>query len=214
MDEEIAIINSKTRTDKIKNFLIENKKKIIFFLSSIILLIIIFFGSKEYNVIKKIKIANFYNSTIIKHSEKNKVITIDNLISIINEEDATYSPLSLFFIIDNNLILDKGKVNNLFDLLIHETPLENEIRNLITYKKALYNVDNINEKDLLDILNPLMNSKSVWKSHALYLIAEYFYAKNENQKSKEFFSLILNLENSNPDIRIEAQKRLNRDLSD
>jgi len=54
----------------------------------------------------------------------------------------------------------------------------------------------------------------VWKSHALYLVAEYFYSKNEKQKSKEFFSQIIILENSNQDIILEAQKRLNRDLSE
>mgnify|MGYP002046065102 FL=1 len=60
----------------------------------------------------------------------------------------------------------------------------------------------------------MLNSKSVWKSHALYLIAEYFYSKNEKQKAKEFFNQILNIENANQDIVKEAQKRLNRDLSD
>ena len=58
------------------------------------------------------------------------------------------------------------------------------------------------------------NSKSVWKSHALYLMAEYFYSKDQKQKSKEFFNQIANLEDANPDIKLQAQKRLNRDLSD
>ena len=64
------------------------------------------------------------------------------------------------------------------------------------------------------MLNPIINSKSIWKSHALYLLAEYFYSKNEKQKSKEFFSQIINLENANSDLRRESQKRLNRDFSD
>jgi len=92
--------------------------------------------------------------------------------------------------------------------------LEKEIKNLIIYKKALFNAEMIEENELLEILNPIINSQSVWKSHALYLIAEYFYSKNEKQKSKEFFSQILDLENANQDLRIESQKRLNRDLSD
>ena len=33
-------------------------------------------------------------------------------------------------------------------------------------------------------------------------------------KAKEFFEQITTLENPNPDIRIESQKRLNRDLSE
>ena len=67
---------------------------------------------------------------------------------------------------------------------------------------------------MIQILNPVINSDSAWKSHALYLMAEYFYYKNQRQKSKEFFNKILTLENTNPNIKIETQKRLNRDFSD
>ena len=67
---------------------------------------------------------------------------------------------------------------------------------------------------LLEILNPIIKSESVWSSHALYLLAEYFYSKNQKQKSKEFFNQIINSKKPNPDIVTEAQKRLNRDLSD
>ena len=45
-------------------------------------------------------------------------------------------------------------------------------------------------------------------------MAEYFYSKYEKQKSKEFFNQIILLENGNQDLKIEAQKRLNRDLSE
>ena len=45
-------------------------------------------------------------------------------------------------------------------------------------------------------------------------MAEFFYSKNETQKSKEFFNQILNLKNANQEIQLEAQKRLNRDLSE
>ena len=112
------------------------------------------------------------------------------------------------------MICKSKKINDLFDTIINEISLEEEIKNLIIYKKALYNADYINENLLLEILNPIINSKSVWKSHALYLLAEYFYSKNEKQKSKEFFNEIIVLENSNKDLRLEALKRINRDLSD
>ena len=90
--------------------------------------------------------------------------------------------------------------------------MDKEIKNLNIYKKALYNANDSNESDLLNILNPLIKSESVWKSHALYLMAEFFYSKNEMQKSKEFFEKILEMDNSNPQIKIEAQKRLQRDF--
>ena len=149
---------------------------------------------------------------IIQKKQKKK--TANNLIEIINKKDPTYSPLSLYFIIDNNLVSDQSKINSLFDILINDTSLDSEINNLIIYKKALYNADNAQESDLLNMLNPLINSKSVWKSHALYLMAEYFYSKDQKQKSKEFFNQIMTLKNPNIDIKTLAQKRLNRDLSD
>ena len=45
-------------------------------------------------------------------------------------------------------------------------------------------------------------------------MAEFFYSKNEKQKSKEFFNQIIILDNANDDIARKAQKRLNRDLSE
>ena len=129
-------------------------------------------------------------------------------------KDPTYSPLSLYFIIDNELIDETDEINNLFNIIINKTDLDDEIRNLIIYKKALFNADIYEENELLEDLKPLTNNESVWKSHALYLIAEYYYSKNEKQKSKEFFNKILNTENANQDIVKETQKRLNRDLSD
>ena len=155
-----------------------------------------------------------YNATIINFKISNKSQAISSMKEIINAKDSTYSPLALYFLIDENLVENRNEINNLFDILIDKTSLKDEIKYLIIYKKALYNADFYNESELLGTLNPLINSESVWKSHALYLIAEYFYSKNEKQKSKEFFIQIINLENANEDLRIESQKRLNRDLSD
>ena len=214
MDEDLSIINTNTRNEKIKNFFVNNKNKII---SGIIILIIIIVGVFSYDkylINKKKDISDSYNSIIIDYSEKTKEKTASNLIEIINKKDPTYSPLSLYFIIDNNLVSDQSKINSLFDILIKDTSLDSEIKNLIIYKKALFNADNAQESDLLNMLNPLINSKSVWKSHSLYLMAEYFYANNQKQKAKEFFNQIIALENSNPDIRLQAEKRLNRDLSE
>ena len=67
---------------------------------------------------------------------------------------------------------------------------------------------------LLQILNPIINSESIWKSHALYLLAEYYYSRDENQKAKQFYNLILTLPNSSSNIKLESQKRLSRDFSE
>ncbi len=214
MDEDISIINTNTRNEKIKNFFIQNKKKIISGLIFIIILLISYFAFGEYQDRKKVKISDTFNSITINYSKNNKEKTAKDLIKLVNEKNSTYSLLSLYFIIDNQLINDKNTVNKLFDIIINEISLDEEVKNLNIYKKALYNANDSSENDLLKILNPLIKSESVWKSHALYLMAEFFYSKNEMQKSKEFFIQIVNLENANKEIKLEAQKRLNRDLSE
>ena len=214
MDEEISIINSNTRNERVRNFFVKNKSKIILILLAIIIVLIAAYSFDKYKTNQKIEISNKFNSTTLMHSDKNKESTIKNLVEIINKKDPTYSPLSLYFILDNKLISDHVKINKYFDLLIENTPLDKEINNLVIYKKALFNADQAQESDLLNILNPLINSESVWKSHALYLMGEYFYSKDQKQKSKEFFNQIITLENANLDILKETQKRLNRDLSE
>ena len=214
MDEEITIINSNTRNEKIMNFFINNKKSLIISFSIIFIVIISYLSMKEIKERNKIKLANQFNITKINFNTEDKQTTIDQLTNLINESDSTYSPLALYFLIDNNLIDSQNEMNTLFDELINETSLDQEIKNLIIYKKALFNSDFSSENELLSILNPIINSESIWKSHSLYLIAEYFYSKNQKQKAKEFFNQILILPNANTDIKEESQKRLNRDLSE
>ena len=214
MEEDIAIINANTRAEKIKNFFINNKKQIIILISLIILIIFGFFFYGDFKEKNKIKLANRYNLVTINFISDNKSKVKEELIEIIYKKDRTYSPLALYFLIDNNIINENSLINKLFDVIIDETNLEKEIKNLVIYKKALFNSNFETENNLIKILNPVINSDSIWKSHALYLMAEFFHFKNEKQKSKEFFDQIIILENSNPSIKIEAQKRLNRDFSD
>ncbi len=214
MDEDLSIINSNTRNEKIKNFLIKNKKKLILAISIFVLLLMGYFGYNEYKNNQKIKISNEFNAIVTEYSETNTESTIKRLIDIINKKDPTYSPLSLYFIIDNKLISDHEQIANFFDVLINKIDLEKEIKNLIIYKKALYVADRVNEGELLNTLGPIINTESIWKSHALYLIAEFFYSKNEKEKSKEFFNQIISLSTANEDIKQRAQIRLIRDLSE
>ena len=214
MDEEITIIDSNTRNEKILNFLINNKKKLIIGFLIILIVIISYLSMTELKERSKIKLANQFNITVMNFKTESKQTTIDQLTKLINKHDVTYSPLALYFLIDNNLIDNKNEINSLFDELIIETNLEEEIKNLIIYKKGLFNSDFSTENDLLQILNPIINSESIWKSHSLYLLAEYFYSKNQKQKAKEFFEKILKINNVNPEIKVKSQKRINRDFSE
>ena len=214
MDEEITIIDSNTRNEKVKNFFINNKKNLIVGFSILLIVVIGYLSISEIEERNKIKLANQFNITTVNFTTEDKQTTIDQLTKLVNENDATYSPLALYFLIDNNLIDNQNEINSLFNELINETNLDEEIKNLIIYKKALFNSDFSTDNDLLQILNPIINSESIWKSHSLYLIAEYFYSKNQKQKAKEFFNQILLIPNANKDIIVETQKRLNRDLGE
>ena len=214
MDEDITIINNNTRNEKIKNFFLNNKKKLFFIFALLIIGLIVIYSFDKYEANKKKQISDDFNLITIEYSENTKNESTNKLIEIVNKNDPTYSPLSLYFIIENKLLTDQKQINVLFDNLINKTPLDEEIKNLVIYKKALFNADQASETDLLMMLSPIINSKSVWKSHALFLLGEYFYSQSQNQKAKEFFNQIISLDNSNQDLRLQAEKRLNRDLSE
>jgi len=214
MDEDISIINTNTRNEKIKNFFIKNKKYLIAILSSIILIVFAYFSYGEIQDRKIKKIAERYNNISIKFDDSNKIDVKNELIDIVYEKNSTYSPLALYFIIDNEIQSSNEEINKFFDIIINEVNLDKEIKNLIIYKKGLFNANFETENNLIKILNPIINSESVWKSHALYLLAEYFFDKNQKQKAKEFYNQILNFEKSNKNIIIETQKRLSRDFSE
>jgi predicted negative regulator of RcsB-dependent stress response len=214
MDEEISIIDANTRNEKIKNFFVKNKKNLILIIIIVIFIIFSFFSYQIYQDQNKEQLANKYNSTVIQFEKKDVSKTIPSMKEIIKAKDKTYSPLALYFLIDNNLIDNKNDINSLFDVLINETNLDEEIKYLVIYKKALFNSEFEEENNLIKIINPIINSESVWKSHALYLMADYFYSKKEKQKAKDFFDQILKLDKANVSIKNEAQKRINRDFGE
>ena len=214
MDEEITIIDSNARNERIKNFFINNKKKLILTVSIILIIIIGYLSLEKSKERTKIKLANQYNLALIDLNPDNKQKTIDEMVNVVKSNDATYSPLALYHLLDNSLLENNDEINTLFNELIEKTNLDIEIRNLIIYKKALFNSDFVSENELLKILNPVINSESIWKSHSLYLLAEFFYSKDEKQKAKEIFNQILVLPNANSTIKTESQKRLNRDLGE
>ena len=209
MSEDIEIINQNTRIEKIKNFFNNNYKKLIGLLVSILLLLFSYFGYQEYKKRAKLGIAETYNQITLKDITIENTNDIKQLVKIIKEKDPIYSALSLYFIIENNLVNDQKKINNFFDLVI-KSQEEKEIKNLIIYKKAMYNADIISENELLDILNPILKSESVWKSHALLLMADFFEHSNNLIKSKDFLEEIVNSKLANNEIRIEAERRLKR----
>jgi len=214
MDQEKEIGTTISRLEKLKVFLVKNKKSLTFLIIIIVLVLFGYFFYKDYSKKQKIKLADKYNSVKMDFDSGNKNNVVDELKYIIMSKDKTYSPLALYFLIDNSLIKSKEEINKFFDIIINDTNLEKEVKNLVIYKKALYNSEFETENNLLKILKPIINSNSIWKSHAYLLMGDFFYSKGEKQKSREFFQKIFGLENANQKILLDTQKRIIRDFSE
>ena len=214
MSEGTQVISNDQRNTNLKSFFLNNKKSVITIILIILLFLFCYFFYIDYKDDKKLQISEQYNLAVIKYDSTNPDSSIKEMIKIINLKDSTYSPLALYFLLDNNLLNSKDEINQYFEMLINEVNLDKQVLNLIIFKMGLYNSASANEQDILKILNPLIHSENIWQSHALYILAEYFFAKNEESKSKEFYQKIIELKNSNPQIKLEAQKRLQRDFSE
>ena len=214
MDEDIEIINTNTRIEIIKNFILKNIKKIIYLISFILIFIILILVYKEYEKRKITKIADRYILTTVNYDEKNKEYFIKELKEIIKLNNKTYTPLSLFFLIDNKLIKSTNEINLLIDDVIKNSNLDKEIKNLLVFKKALINSGSNSENELLKTLNPIINSDSIWKYQSLLLLGDYFFSKGENEKAKDFYNKILNDQNANQNILFQAKLKLRRNLSE
>ncbi len=215
MEEEIQIINENAKKEKLKNFFVKNSKYLIFSISAIIILILAYFVYLEINSRNQSKLAEEYNYIVNNFNNlQNSEQSTERLIRIVEKKNSTYSPLSLYFILDNELVTEKNEINKYFDMVINIGSLEKEIKNLNIYKKAIYNSNFVDEAELVEILRPITNSDSIWKSHSLFLLAEFFYYKENKAESKKLLNEIINYENSNSEIKLEAQKKLVRDFSE
>ena len=197
-----------TKKSKLKKFYEVNK--ILIF--SVILILIIAIASvsfySETKEKKKILLSDNYLAAkvYLENGERNKVKNI--LKTIIFANDSTYSTLSLFLILNENLIVDQGELSNLFDHVLENNKFEKEVKNLIIFKKALFQSNFVSELELLDAVKPLINTETVWKPHALLLLGDYFASKKEYLKAKEFYVQILSLKNLHKELYNHARSQL------
>jgi len=197
-----------TKKSKLKKFYEVNK--ILIF--SVILILIIAIASvsfySETKERKKILLSDNYLAAkvYLENGDRNKVKNI--LKTIIFANDSTYSTLSLFLILNENLIVDQGELSNLFDHVLENNKFEKEVKNLIIFKKALFQSNFVSELELLDAVKPLINTETVWKPHALLLLGDYFAYKKEYLKAKEFYLQILSLKNLHQELYNQARSQL------
>ena len=197
-----------TNKSRLKKFYESNK--ILIFSSILILIIaiasIIFYSETKEK--KKILLSDNYLTAKIylENGDRNEVKNI--LKTIIFANDSTYSTLSLFLILNENLIVDQGELSNLFDHVLENNKFEKEVKNLIIFKKALFQSNFVNELELLDTVKPLISTETVWKPHALLLLGDYFASKREYLKAKEFYVQILSLKNLHKELYNQARSQL------
>jgi len=213
MDEDISIINQNTRNEYIKNFFKKNFKKLLFIISIFLLILLSFFIYESLKKNKRYTLAKKYNDIIINNKNYTSPYIIENLKFIIDKKDKVYSPLALYYLLDNNYINSQNDINLLFDKII-SIKQSDEKKHLIIFKKALFNLDNFTENQMLETLSPVINSDSVWKAHGLLLMAEFYLDKKEFIKSKEFFTKVSEIENLNQSIKQDVQKKLSREFSE
>ena len=197
-----------TKKSKLKKFYEVNK--ILIF--SVILILIIAIASiifySETKEKKKILLSDNYLTAKIylENGDRNEAKNI--LKTLIFANDSTYSTLSLFLILNENLIVDQGELSNLFDHVLENNKFEKEVKNLIIFKKALFQSNFVSELELLDTVKPLISTETVWKPHALLLLGDYFASKKEYLKAKEFYVQILSLKNLHKELYNHARSQL------
>ena len=163
---------------------------------------------------QKTKIANKFIKSSLNYNVESKAYFLKQFNEIIDTHDSTYAPLALFFLIDNQVLHSSDEINDFFDQILNKANLEKEIRDLLIYKKALFNAEFNSENEMMKILNPIMNSESFWKPHALLLLGDYFLFKGEKQKAKVFYYQILMSQKTNENIFNQAQLRIQRNYDE
>ena len=197
-----------TKKSKLRRFYESNKVLIfssIFVLAIILISFGVYFENKEKN---KILLSENYIQAKIYLENGNKEEAISLLKKVIFANDPTYSTLSFFLILNQNLVTDHEELSTLFDHLLNNNKFEKEVINLLIYKKALFNSNFISESKLLSDLQPLLNTETLWKPHALLLMGDYFAAKKEYIKAKEFYTQVLSINNLQKDLYDQVISKL------
>ena len=169
------------------NFLKANIKIFLYIIGILILIITAIIWFTNNNKIKETKISDSFIKAqiLIEKGKKNEAEKI--LSNLVLEKNSPYSSLSLFLIIENKLIDNKETIINYFDEVINNNSFKEEDLNLLRLKKAIYISDISMEQEILGLINPIINSNSVWKNHALKFLGDFYYSNGQQQKAKQYY---------------------------
>ena len=197
-----------TKKSRLREFYESNK---ILIFSSIFVFVILFSTISFYfDRSEKKKIAQSENyiqaKVYLENEEKSKAINM--LKEVIFADDSTYSTLSFFLILDQNLIKDHKELSILFDHLLENNKFDKDIRNLLIYKKILFDINFLSESEVLEAAKSLLNTETLWKAHALLLLGDYFASKSEYLKAQEFYLQIFSIKNLHKELYDQARSQL------
>ena len=167
------------------SFVKRKKKTLIYICTIIVSLVIAFFTYKYFKQQEHIKTSEQFNSAKIKIS-KNLEQSKDILINIIEKKNKFYSPMSLNLLLEKEINLPNEKILELFDKVIAIRGLEKNTKNLYILKKGLFLSEFSDENTILNTLNPLINSNSIWRTQAIIILERYYFANKEFEKSKQY----------------------------
>ena len=175
---------------RVFNFFKKNKTLFIALLIATLIGIFSFLVYKNMQIKKNIKIAQQYTQASILLNQKKIKESEILLEAIIEKNHKFYSPLALYLLIESNIENDTSKIISYFDIVLKNKSIDKENLNLIKIKKAIYLFDSQNEKLIIETLNPIINSNSVWKKMAIDLISDYFLSLGQKVKAEEYIQLL------------------------
>jgi len=175
---------------RVFNFLKKNKIFFITLLTATLIGIFAFLVYKNMQIKNNIKIAQQYTQASILFNQKKIKESEILLEAIIEKNHKFYSPLALYLLIESNIENDTSKIINYFDIVLKNKSIDKENLNLIKIKKAIYLFDSQNEKLIIETLNPIINSNSVWRKIAIDLISDYFLSLGQKVKAEEYIQLL------------------------
>ena len=150
-----------TKKSKLREFYESNK---IWIFSTVFVFIIIVASYNYYlssKAGKKILLSENYIQAKVYLESGSKAKALEILKNITFSNDPTYSTLSFFMILDENLINEREEISKLFDHLLQNNNFDKEIEDLLHYKKALFKSSYVNEEKFLDEVFSAKPGKSV-----------------------------------------------------
>ena len=151
--------------DKLSLFYKTNRVKIYSFISVIVLIIVTLIVLNEVKDRKNQLISEKYILAGVNLSLNKKEISKNMYQEIIYSKNKFYSILSLNKILENNLVSDENKILEYFDK-IENLNLNEDLKDLIQFKKSLYLIKYSDKEKGKELLNRLIEKNSNFKSAA------------------------------------------------